>query len=317
MQEEPLISVDADIFNLSNESDAIEGFEFNEDTVTIINSGEMIDKIDNNSVLEFLNCPTTKVFIKKDESGHLMTKMIAHNFIAHETIEITNLGDHIIAMNEMLLTATKKRKELKSNPNAEIISDDMIKNLNELLLSRRMGEVGIGEYRNIDYFGNPVHVMIGITDNKGDVTPLEAWQPEKGGGKNIERQMGKLINWANSDEFRDMDPYLRAAMFHAKFIKIHPFREGNGRTGRMILNYMLLISNLPLTNIRDTDSELYYSGVTEAIVNKNYQPLIDVVKKNKIKYSRELYSALMKYNQQRKRTMEMRMNSKQVEQFNK
>ena len=275
----------------------------------------MIDKIDNDSVLAFLNCPTTKVFIKKDESGNTITKMIAHNYIANETIEITNLGDHIVAMNEMLLTATNKRKELKNNPNAEIISHDMIKNLNALLLSRRLGEVGIGEYRNMDYFGNPVHVMIGLTDTEGNVTPLEAWQPEKGGNHHVEEQMNKLVTWTNSQEFKDMDSYLRAAIFHAKFIKIHPFREGNGRTGRMILNYMLLISNLPLTNIRDTDSELYYEGVTEGIVNKNYQPLIDVVKKNKIKYSRELYAAVMQYNKERKRTMEMRLNSKQSEEL--
>ena len=310
-----LISVDSDIFNLSNESDAIEGFEFNENTVKIVNSGEMIEKIDNDSVLAFLHCPTTKVFIKKDETGSMITKMIAHNYIANETIEITNLGDHIVAMNEMLLAATQKRKELKTNPNAEIISNDMIKNLNALLLSRRVGEIGIGEYRNIDYFGDPVHVMIGITDNQGNVTPLKAWQPEKGGARRIQQHMNKLVEWANSEEFKEMDSYLRAAIFHAKFIKIHPFREGNGRTGRMILNYMLLISNLPLTNIRDTDSELYYNGITEAIVNKNYQPLIDVVKKNKIKYSRELYAAVMQYNKERKRTMEMKLNSKQSDEL--
>lgn len=308
-----LISVDADIFNLSTESDTIEGFEFNNSTVKIVNSGEMIEKIDNDSVLAFLNCPTTKVFIKKDEMGHAITKMIAHNYIANETIEITNLGDHIIAMNEMLLAATQKRKELKSNPNAEIISNEMIEQLNALLLSRRAGEVGIGAYRNVDYLGNPVNVMIGITDKAGNVTPLKAWQPERGGAKRIQRHMDKLVEWANSDEFRNMDPYLRAVKFHTRFIKIHPFREGNGRTGRMLLNYMLLISNLPLTNIRDTDSDLYYNGVTEGIVNENYQPLIDVIKKNPIKYSRELYAAVMQYNKERKRTMEMLLNTKQTD----
>ena len=147
------------------------------------------------------------------------------------------------------------------------------------------------------------------------VTPLKAWQPEKGGARRIQQHMNKLIEWANSDAFKEMDPYLRAVMFHAQFIKIHPFREGNGRTGRMILNYMLLISNLPLTNIRDTDSELYYQGVTEAIVNHNYQPLIDVVKRNKIKYSRELYAAVMQYNKERKRTMEMKLDTKQTNQL--
>ena len=313
MKQNSLISVDADIFNLSNESESIEGFEFNEDTVIIVNAGEMIDKIDNESVLAFLNCPTTKVFIKKDESGSTITKMIAHNYVANETIEITNLGDHIIAMNEMLLLASKKRKELKSNPDAEIISHDMIKHLNGTLLSRRLGEVGIGEYRNLDFFGDPCNVIIGITDKDENVSLLEDWQPELANNQNVIKLMDKLVQWTNSKTFREMDPYVRAAEFHAKFIKIHPFREGNGRTGRMILNYMLMISNLQLTNIRDTDSEMYYNGVTQGIVNKNYQPLIDVIKKHQIRYGRELYASVMQYNKERKRTM--KLNSRQVETF--
>lgn len=298
-----LISVDADIFNLTNESEEIEGFVFNNDNVKIVNSGNMIDTINSESILAFLNCPTTKVFIKKDETGKAMTKMIAHNYIANETIEITNIGDHIIAMNEVLLTAIQKRKELKSNPDAEIISNEFIETINGLLLSRRLGEVGIGAYRDIDFYGDPVHVIIGITDKEGNVSLLEDWQPEKGGNGRILKLMNKLVNWANSEEFRNMDPYIRAAEFHARFIKIHPFREGNGRTGRMILNYMLTISNLPLTNIRDTDSEHYYEGVTQGIVNKNYQPLVDVIKRNKVRYSRELYSSIMQYNKERKRTL--------------
>lgn len=301
--EQSLISVDEIIFNLTNESEEIEGFEFNADNVTIINQGPMIKTINSDTVLDFLYCPTTKVYIKKDETGKLMTKMIAHNYTANETIEITNIGDHIVAMNEMLAAAVKKRKELKSNPDSEIISNEFIQELNGLLLSRRLGEVGIGQYRNTDYLGNPVHVMIGITDEEGTVTPLEAWQPEKGGNNRIARHMDKLVAWANSDEFRSMNPYVRAAKFHAQFIKIHPFREGNGRTGRMLLNYMLIISNLPLTNIRDTDSNLYYEGVTQGIVNKNYQPLIDVIKKNKIRNSRELYASVMQYSKNRKKPL--------------
>lgn len=294
-----LISVDEDIFNLTNNSEEIEGFEFNENNVKILNQGEMIDEIDNESVLAFLRCPSTKVFIKKDENGNQCTKMIAHNYIANETIEIENIGDHIIAMNEILLLGTQKRKELKNNPDAQVISTEMIEHINGLLLSRRLGEVGIGQFRDIDYLGEPCNVMIGITDGDGKVTKLKAWQPEKAGSKRIIKHMEKLVNWANSEEFKSTDPYLRAAQFHARFIKIHPFRDGNGRTGRMILNYMLLMSNLPLTNIRDTDSELYYNGVTEGIVHNNYQPLIDVIKKNKIKYSRELYAAVMQYSKER------------------
>lgn len=295
-----LIPVDEiTIFDLTHESEEIEGVSFGEDNVKIVHEGDMIDSIDNDTILEFLKCPETKVFIQKSEDGSHPSKMIAHNYISNETISIYNFGDHIIAMNEMLLSATMKRKELKTNPDAEIISHEMIENLNGLLLSRRMGEIGIGAYRDVDFFGDPVNVMIGITDKEGNITKLKDWQPEFGGDGKILKLMDKLVAWANSKKFREMDPYLRAAEFHSRFIKIHPFREGNGRTGRMILNYMLIISGLPLTNIRDTDSNEYYNGVTQGIVNKNYQPLVDVIKKNQIRYSRELYAAVMSYNKVR------------------
>ena len=300
MGKDSLISVDEHVFELTNESEGIEGFSFEEDNVKIVNEGEMINKIDNETVLEFLRCPETKVFIQKSEDGDKSTKMIAHNFISNETIAIYNFGDHIIAMNEMLLKATKKRKELKNNPEAEIISNELIEELNGLLLSRRMGEVGIGSYRDLDFFGDPVNVIIGLTDAEGNISLLEDWQPEEGGNGRIPKLMNKLVKWANSKEFREMDPYLRAAQFHTRFIKIHPFREGNGRTGRMIINYMLIISGLPLTNIRDNDCNEYYNGVTQGIVNKNYQPMVDIIKKNQIRYSRELYAAVMNYNKIRK-----------------
>ena len=294
-----LISVDEQIFDLTNESESIEGFSFEEENVKVIHEGEMLDKIDNETVLEFLRCPETKVYIQKDEENEKSTKMVAHNFISNETIVIYNFGDHIVAMNEMLLKATQKRKELKSNPDAEIINHEMITQLNGLLLSRRLGEVGIGEYRDLDFFGDPVNVIIGLTDEDGSISLLEAWQPELGGDGKILKHMDKLINWVNSKDFREMDPYLRAAKFHSRFIKIHPFREGNGRTGRMILNYMLIISGLPLTNIRDTDCAEYYNGVTQGIVCNNHEPMIEIIKKNQLKYSRELYAAVMSYNKVR------------------
>lgn len=287
------------IFDLTHESEEIEGSSFSEDNVKIVHEGEMIESIDNDTILEFLKCPETKVYIQKSEDGSTPSTMLAHNFISNETISISNFGDHIIAMNEMLLSATEKRKELKNNPDAEIINHEMIETLNATLLSRRFGEIGIGAYRDVDFLGDPVNVMIGITDSEGNVTKLKEWQPDFGGDGKIFKLMDKLVKWANSKEFKEMDPYLRAAMFHSKFIKIHPFREGNGRTGRMILNYMLIISGLPLTNIRDTDSSEYYNGVTQGIVNKDYKPLIDLIKKNKIRYSRELYAAIMSYNKVR------------------
>ena len=297
-----LISVDANIFNLTNDSEGIEGFALEKENVTIVNRGEMLENIDNDTVLEFLNCPETKVFIKYDENGKTPTKMVAHNYISNETIEINNIGDHFIAMNDTLVKAMEKCKELKVNPNAEIISHDLILNINRQLLSRRYihEEVGIGEYRNVNLFGDPCNVMIASMDH-GRLIPIKEWQPLPGGNNNILKAMNKLVDWVNSTEFKEIDPFLRAAMFHAKFIQIHPFMDGNGRTGRMLLNYMLITSGKKPTSISSADHEEYFNANAEAIAHNNYQPLVALIKKYQISQSRELYAAVAKHQKERER----------------
>lgn len=301
-----LLSVDEYVFNLANDSESIEGFSFEDGNIKIVNSGEKLDKIDNDTILEFLNCPETKVFIKYDENGQQSTKMVAHNFISNETIEIGNIGDHIYAINDILIKAIEKRKELKNNPNAEIMSHELILNVNRQLLNRRYsyGEVGIGNYRDINLAGDPCNVIIASMDH-GRLVPIKEWQPLRGGRKNIIKHMNELVDWVNSDEFRKTDPILRAAMFHAKFIHIHPFMDGNGRTGRMLLNYLLIASGKKPTSITNAEHEEYFKANAEAIANNNYKPLVNIIKANQINYSRELYAAVVKNQKERARTINM------------
>ena len=50
-----------------------------------------------------------------------------------------------------------------------------------------------------------------------------------------------------------------AAYFHAKFENIHPFADGNGRTGRLSMNYLLLLMDHPPITIFEEDRKEYYS----------------------------------------------------------
>ena len=55
--------------------------------------------------------------------------------------------------------------------------------------------------------------------------------------------------------WNELDPYLREAMFHIKFLQIHPFEDGNGRTARIIL-----IRNLCADSSEPGKGSLYYYG---------------------------------------------------------
>ena len=60
----------------------------------------------------------------------------------------------------------------------------------------------------------------------------------------VKTDMNLLLEWYNKNR-KVLHPLVLATIFHHKFEKIHPFMDGNGRTGRMLLNYILLINNYP------------------------------------------------------------------------
>jgi Fic family protein len=62
--------------------------------------------------------------------------------------------------------------------------------------------------------------------------------------KYVKTDMDILIKWYDKHKSK-LYPLALAGMFHQKFEKIHPFSDGNGRTGRMLMVYMLLKAGFP------------------------------------------------------------------------
>lgn len=75
-------------------------------------------------------------------------------------------------------------------------------------------------------------------------------EPEK-----IPNLMNYYIYNYNHDE---QEIFNRIAKYHIEFEKIHPFEDGNGRTGRILLNYELLKNNLPPIVISKEDRVKYF-----------------------------------------------------------
>ncbi len=73
----------------------------------------------------------------------------------------------------------------------------------------------------------------------------------------VPEKMAKFFRWyARAKE--TLHPFELAGLVHLKFVKIHPFRDGNGRISRLLMNFVLLKSGYPLLNIFDSEKMLYY-----------------------------------------------------------
>ena len=59
----------------------------------------------------------------------------------------------------------------------------------------------------------------------------------------------------NHDE---QDIFTKIARYHIEFERIHPFEDGNGRTGRLLINYEFLKNNLPPVVIAKEDRVKYF-----------------------------------------------------------
>ncbi len=92
----------------------------------------------------------------------------------------------------------------------------------------------------------------------------------------VEQEFKKLMAWYSKSR-RKYNPIVVAAYFHSAFESIHPFRDGNGRSGRLIINFMLRKEGFPMIDIKNKDKERYYKSLYEAQKNYNLRPLVEMI----------------------------------------
>jgi len=77
--------------------------------------------------------------------------------------------------------------------------------------------------------------------------------------EDVEQDLQELIDEINN--YKDGDILKIAAYFHANFENIHPFADGNGRVGRTLLNYFLMLNSHPPVIIYEEDKKIYYEAL--------------------------------------------------------
>ena len=99
--------------------------------------------------------------------------------------------------------------------------------------------------------------------------------------EDVQTEISELL-----DELKDIpkEKILTAtAYFHAKFENIHPFADGNGRTGRLAMNYLLLINNHPPVIIHEEDRKEYYAALEAWDGRQELDLLIRYLKEQTVK----------------------------------
>lgn len=109
--------------------------------------------------------------------------------------------------------------------------------------------IAVGQYKT-----SPNHVLTKTGEMFYFASPEET--PAK---------MEELMNWYNENlQNNETHAVLFATEFHYRFIRIHPFDDGNGRMARLLMNLILMQKGYPPAIIKSEDKEEYYNALQQA-----------------------------------------------------
>jgi len=116
---------------------------------------------------------------------------------------------------------------------------------------------------------------VGVRKSNGEIFHFTA--PLK-----VQEEMESFIGWLKNEN--SIHPILLSAMVHYKFVSIHPFIDGNGRTARLLMNLVLIQNGYPPAVIRVEDRVRYIQAIEKAqnedIIEDFYEVVIDAVDKS-------------------------------------
>ncbi len=154
----------------------------------------------------------------------------------------------------------------------EHISIDLIKQIHKIVFKNSKSFAGKLRKKGEEVF---------IQDSQGRI--IHEGCPQS----RINHLLKELIKWYE-DHKKKYPALLLAAIIHDQFETIHPFRDGNGRVGRILLNNILIKHNLPPINIDFKNRLEYYNTLQEYQRNKNIKPTIDFFMKEYKNLKKEL-----------------------------
>ncbi|NMA44538.1 MAG: Fic family protein [Candidatus Diapherotrites archaeon] len=186
------------------------------------------------------------------------------------------LQEATLILSKKISISGKKIDEIREIENMRFAANESKKiiDLNERNIKRIHSAImrGFNDKKPGEYRDGPIFIT------GSSVKPPSA--------KKIPTKMKELLNWFNKNKEK-IHPVELAAEFHARFEEIHPFLDGNGRTGREILNTILQKTNYPRAIINLENRQNYIILLERVQTNKEYN-----------KFSKFIYLCLEKQAQE-------------------
>ena len=175
-----------------------------------------------------------------EETSSIINDGITVGKSVKETLEAINLSQ---AYDYMLMLAESKQE----------LTENVTKKLNRLVMFNTA----------------KTHELAG-TYRKGKAWPKGYEDQPYVNPTAIADKMKQLINWSKENKER-LHPVIYAADLHQKFVVIHPFSDGNGRTARLLMNLALIQANYPVININPTARQEYMTALAESRENSKVE----------------------------------------------
>jgi len=208
-----------------------------------------------------------------------ISEMMINPFLISESVQsnsIENINTTVEEYFKQEVTAKKltgNNKEVQKYKDAIMYWFDQISK-NEMLLTNDIVKMqSIIEPNKPGIKSSPDKKIENSLIHKTIYTPPQ-------GQKLIENLMGNLDKYINNNNLHDVDPLIKAIIIHYQFESIHPFLEGNGRTGRMVIVLYLVLQNLLslpmlyLSGYINKSKDKYYEYLREANYSWNLMSLV-------------------------------------------
>ena len=225
-----------------------------------------------NKIIELKNKLASLRPLNKGEMKRLQDEFIVNNTYHSNAIEgsTLTLRETALILSEGITIAEKPLKEhleaighkdafeyiIELADQKTVLSERIIKEIHSLVLMHDRENKGI--YRNV-----PVMIM------GAEHTPPQPYLVPK-----LMEQL--IIDYTKM--IKEENTIDAISEFHLKFEGIHPFIDGNGRTGRLILNLELMKMGLLPVNIKFTDREKYYNAFDEYRATGKSAALSEMIK---------------------------------------